>query len=339
MTDTSYQIIKTFFLECKKDVEEVTFFFHPDNDDGAIDISYNDNDDFETDLYLPELAALMAERNLDTYDEEKYHWFKSHIASILETLNKENVFTKKNLFVYSQHIDGAKEVILRIDIKKINLFPPSQHYSFDLSMVHQERERKWWKVVTPTWQEDRPFQNLELTPNTREDINFYSWIGESLCHINIKNLTLISDRKIKKLWDYESSDLYEIFSDRFCQMLSQIGVKNIEYYPVTVTCKATEETSSSYYKLANIVGLVEGIYFYDKSDFEKGIDTIIKSKRVWKKVNSIMKAKKEILYCIEEKIVRCKDCRQLFIVDNDIKEACEINKITGIEFEDIILIN
>ncbi len=72
---------------------------------------------------------------------------------------------------------------------------------------------------------------------------------------------------------------------------------------------------------------------------EKGIETIIKSKRVYKAIDSVLKAEKETLNCIEEKIVRCKDFPQIFIVDNDIKEACKANAITGIDFEEIRLTN
>ncbi len=40
---------------------------------------------------------------------------------------------------------------------------------------------------------------------------------------------------------------------------------------------------------------MESIYFYNKSDFEKGIETIIKSKRVYKAIDSVLKAEKETL--------------------------------------------
>ena len=245
MTDksiTSLQIIKDFLLNSEK--EEITLFFHPDNDDGIIDVVY-ENGDFEADLYLPDLATMVSKHNLDTYDIERYYLFKNHIKSILSILEKENIFSKRNLLVYTQHIDGEKEVILNAEIKKRTLFPSPQQYSFNLSMVHQNRERKWWKVVAPIWQEDRPFQNLELSPNARKDMDFYSWLGTSIHHLDIKKIKLISEQKIKKLWDYESSDLDEVFSDRFCQMLIQIGVKNIEFYPIELTCKATGETNSS----------------------------------------------------------------------------------------------
>ncbi len=340
MDEKSYQIIKTFFSNLKKETEEVTFFFHPDNSDGEIDISYNDNDDFDTSLYLPELKNVMAENNLDTYNAAKYHIFRNHISTTLKELQKKKLFSQHTLFIYSQHIDGEKEIILRIQSKKNKpLFPNSQQYSFDLSMLNQNNGKsKWWKVITPTWQEDRPYQNLELSQNDRDNFDFYSWCGESLLNKGIKNLQLISERKISKLWDYESSELSEVFSDRFCQMLSQMQVTNIEYYPITVTCKATGETSDSYYRLANIVGLVEGISFYDKSDYKKGIETIINSNRVYKKINAKIKAEKKILDSIDKKIVRCKDCLQIFIVDNDIKQACDVNAITGIQFEEIELI-
>jgi len=332
----SYQVIKQFFLDCEKNIEEVTFFFHPDNNDGEIDISYNENGDFDTDLYLPELANLMDKNNLGTYNKVKYEIFKNHIITTLRELKKEGIFKQQFLYVYSQHVDGVKEIALGIEPKKNkNLFPHPQNYSFNLSMVNQENgENKWWKVITPTWQKNRPFQNLELSPNTIDQVPFYSQSGTSLHHVGIKNLQLVSEHKIKKIWDYESSDLDEVFSERFCQLLNQIGVNNIEYYPMTVTCKATGESSNSYYKLANIVGLVEGIFFYDRSDFEKGTETMVKGKRVGAAM-SVLKAKKEVLDGIEEKVIRCKDSPTIFIVDNDIKEACDINVITGIDFEEI----
>ena len=253
---------------------------------------------------------------------------------------KANIFNQQSLHIYSQHIDGEKEVILKIESKKNkSLFPNPQQYEFDLSMVNHSKSR-WWKVITPAWQEGRSFQNLEVPENERDNVDFYSWCGESLDDEDIKSLHLISERKIKKLWDYESSDLSEIFSDRLCQMLTQMNVKNIEYYPVTVTCKATKEASDSYYKLANIVGLVDGILFYEDLDFDDDDEdeAIVESKRVSDYIGAKLKAEKQILDSIEEKIIRCKGCPQIFIVDNDIKEACEANLITGIQFEEIGLI-
>jgi hypothetical protein len=329
MIEQSYNILKTFFLDCEKNIEEVTFYFHPDNQNGEIDISFNDSGDYDSDEYLPELAALMDKSNLDQFDKEKYVIFKKHISLVLKKLFEDNSFKQKILYVYCQHVDEDKEIILKIEpSNKKNLFPDPQEYRFDLSMLNQERAKsQWWKVVTPPWQNDRPFQNLELAVEI--DDEFVPWCGESLKHIDIKTIELISENKIKKLWDYESSDLEEVFSKRFCQMLDQIGVKNIEYYPLKVTCKATKQSSSTYYKLANIVGLVEGVSFY-----EKGKETPAKKPRL----NNSLKAEKKVLDGIKEKIIRCKSQPQIFIIDNDIKEACEVNAITGIEFEEIELI-
>ena len=67
MHEKSIKILKTFFLELNKNVEEITFFFHPDNADGEMDISFNE--DFDASLYLPELKDLMIENNFDPYDE------------------------------------------------------------------------------------------------------------------------------------------------------------------------------------------------------------------------------------------------------------------------------
>ncbi len=337
MAYKSNQIIKTFLLERIKEIDEITFFFHPDNNDGEIEISIDEHGDYDTDINLPELKDLIAKSNLDTYDENKYLLFKNHIESTIKALNKHNVFAKKNnLSIYTQHIDKSKEAILSINKK--NIFPLSQNYTFNLQLTNQKNEKKWWKVIPPLYQEDRAFQNLNRSEKDNQNVNFYSDEGLSLRHLNIKNLALISELKLKKLWDYEASDLEAIFSNRFCEMLNQIGVKNIEYYPLAVTCNTTGDTSSSYYKLANIVGLIEGVYLYEKSDFEKGIDTLIKNRR-FAKFNTTLKIEKEVLNSCKEKIVRCKAYPEIFIVDNDIKIACEINAISGIEFEEVHLLD
>jgi hypothetical protein len=221
-------------------------------------------------------------------------------------------------------------------------------------MVKHKDERKWWKITQPMDQEQNGVRYFELTKESRKYEDFNSWEGESLNKCDIRNLELLSDYKIGKLEDYAKSDLYEVFSDRFCQMLNQIGVNNIEYYPLTVTCNGRKESSSTYYKLANIVGRVKDICFYDA---KRGIDCSstedLKSRILKNRIYaitknrekiispSILQSKKEALEIIEEKILRYDQERMrvpYLIVDNDIKEACEANSITGISFDEEVIL-
>jgi hypothetical protein len=87
-------------------------------------------------------------------------------------------------------------------------------------MVKHKDERKWWKITQPIDQEQNGVRYFELTKESRKYEDFNSWKGESLNNYDIRNLELLSDYKIGKLEDYAKSNLYEVFSDRFCQMLN-----------------------------------------------------------------------------------------------------------------------
>lgn len=337
--DTSYEIIKGFFNKLDKKVDSVNFFFHPDQD-ALIVVEYNEEN---PDIFLPELDELIQKSGAEY--EAKYKIFKKHVSPILKQLHKEKFFKHSPLEVTIQYVDGDAEIVLNIKGKKTkkSLFPEPEDYSFDLSMISKGSGKKqWWYSYDPNSQSlinpdhlptkeggPRPYQCL-LDPKDKYDGYTLSKGVSQKENKALKNIQLISDKKIKKLWDYESSDLNEIFSSRFCQMLQHMGVSNVEYYPVTTTCKTTGESSKTYYQLAVIVGLTEGVLFFDRKENKQRT----KSLRVDKNFDHI-RAKKNVMDKCPHKIIRCAIKPSAVLVDNDIKEAVEANGLTGFMFKAI----
>ncbi len=137
-------------------------------------------------------------------------------------------------------------------------------------------------------------------------------------------MRLISHKKITKLWDYECSELGDIFSDRFCQLLQAFRVKNVEYFPVTTVCKTTKKSSGTFYKWVNIVGNVNA--FTTVRDARRGTKKKVADRHAFDTLNKkIVRAGRKASFDYPT-----------FFVDNDIKEACDTYRMTGVIFESLV---
>ncbi len=338
--NTTYNILKDYFSSLKKKFGEVTFLYHPD-DKGFIQLVFDDDEDGGI-VALPEMQILLTKSGSNPNLETGI--IKKHLSPALKKLKKENLFNRDSLYIYLQHVDEEKDLILEVKAKKKkSIFPDPQQFTFDLSMTNRGNGKsQWWKSIDPNSQGlidpdylptkkdwSRSYQCLQ---DVKDDYDGHSLSKGKSQKENkrLKNIQLISENKIKKLWDYEHSDLKEIFSNRFCQMLQQIGVTNVEYYPLKTTCKATKSSSSTYYQLAVIVGLTKGILFFDEEDHDQRTNIL----RVDEDFD-LIRADKKIMDGISHKIIRSEIYPQAFVVDNDIKEAIEANGMTGFMFKKV----
>lgn len=343
MSQKTHDRLKKIFNSIDPKVDEVNLFFHPDKDEAIVTEYARGKDERKQELFLPQLGDLIKKSGAEF--EDKFKIFKKHVTPILKKLKEDGRFKQSPLCVTIQYVDFDPEIVINIKSKKTkkSLFPEPEDYAFDLSMIKRgSGKKKWWKSIDPNSQGlinpdllptkegwPRPYQRLK---DIKKQYDGYGLSrGESQKgNKKLDKIELVAPMKIKKLWDYESSDLCEVFSSRFCRMLQEIGVKNVEYYPIKTTCKVSKEFSDTYYQLAVIVGLTNGILFFDEDDRKlrkSAVDVDDDFDHV--------RAKKDTMDKLKHKIVRCSIYPQAFVVDNDIKEAIEVNGMTGFMFKEI----
>lgn len=114
MSEKSALILKDFFQNLDDTVREITIYFHPDDDDGMFEVDTKGNGDFDDDIWLPELAALAADKNFDQFDMARFDSAKQHLMMTLKQLEKNGGLPQRQLHIYVQHIDKSRELILKI---------------------------------------------------------------------------------------------------------------------------------------------------------------------------------------------------------------------------------
>lgn len=138
-------------------------------------------------------------------------------------------------------------------------------------------------------------------------------------------MLLIVDDKAKVPKEYPPCDIHGpsrtlMFSKRFIEILSAMGVDNIQYLNADVTYEPTGE--KVIYKVANVVGILSGL------DMEKS-DVILSSEDNIIEIETM---------CFDEskldghKIFRLQEHIMLLVVHRSIKEAVEDAGLTGFMF-------
>lgn len=138
-------------------------------------------------------------------------------------------------------------------------------------------------------------------------------------------ITLSVDEKAKDVGEFLPCDIHGpsrslMFSKQFIDLLTKLGVNNIQYLNADVTYAPTGEKVS--YKVANIVGIVSGL------DLDQS--TVISSRQ-----GNILEIEE---MCIDEnklfghKIFRLQESIMHVVVHKSIKEAVESAGLTGFMF-------
>lgn len=150
--------------------------------------------------------------------------------------------------------------------------------------------------------------------------------GISLSGLNIPNmtLTLSDDSRSGKMNDnLIITEVYGlVFSARFRELLSRIGVNNIEYYNLNIVNPVTHEEYSDY-RIANVVGLVDcvdkeksDLKYYDNGDIKRIRKLVLDESRI----------------PAELRIFRLSNRKIIAVVHQSIKDAIDDAGITGCVF-------
>jgi TPR repeat protein len=260
-----------------------------------------------------------------------------HFGNACMKLKEENAFdplVEDYMSIWVATVDTDRKQICTVgDMSEAKgLFEEEKKLKFDLTMIGKGRakEQWWWADYKTNYEDEVKFKPTKYEIEKKLGIDFTTWYGESMADKGLPTFKT-SLKSTTKLLDWMWADEHEVWSYKLCALMDAIGVKNIEYYPLTISHKTLKQKSKSYYKLANIVGVSNAVEStgYDQPDCFENLDSIGFEE-------DHLKGNKKKLDKIKLKIFRAKSGRNHgLVMDNDLKMAIEANGISGIEFKEI----
>lgn len=120
----------------------------------------------------------------------------------------------------------------------------------------------------------------------------------------------------------------QVFSPKLKALLRDVGVRNIQYFPVTISGRDTREDVSSY-QLANVVGAIDCLDL-EHSEFARSLGSgniirvsrfrILPDRVAWQGNDSV-----PLLF-------RLGEFKRHLLAHQSVKDACEKEGITGVKF-------
>lgn len=152
---------------------------------------------------------------------------------------------------------------------------------------------------------------------------------------DIDILDLISGKKLERTMEPTIIELAEssgdfrpdmvtyllpLFSDNFKNILTNLGVDNIDYYPVIFTNHAGEKENTEYW-LANILGLIECLDIENSETSTHPLSKKIKIEKNFSLDDSLLSG---------QKIFRIAEERSFIIISEDVKNQLEKQQLSGV---------
>nr|QKW94282.1 hypothetical protein [Myxococcus xanthus] len=139
------------------------------------------------------------------------------------------------------------------------------------------------------------------------------------------SIVLSVDKKAKDVSEFPPCDIHApsrslLFSQRFIELLTGLGVDNVQYFDADVVYEPTGQKLP--YKVANVVGIVNGLDLNQSDVVMSGRGNVLQIKEM----------------CLDEdklqgqKICRLREDIMLIVVHKSIKEAVEQAALTGFMF-------
>ncbi len=258
----------------------------------------------------------------------------THFGHACQRLKENKIFdplVDDQLSVWIETAATKRKKICTVgNSSKIDSVFAMEDLSFDLTATRSATTKeKWWFASCASLAPEK----LELQPQFHEVLSdrgdsVMSWQGESLAkHKDLRFKANI--QSTRQLSDWMYANAYEVWSYKLCALMKELGVTNIEYYPIQVTHEDLQETSDLFYQLAIVVGTNENVILVTEDDTEL---------HDWEPFfeKEFLRGKKQLLDNTSLKVFRVDRVENYgLVIDNTVKTALEANQITGIDFFEI----